>query len=230
MEPVVIACGGCGMAIRIRHPEIARRRVCPRCRTDLTRDQDRACRQSLARLTGILVAALFLATGAMLGVLTIRFPLCRKPCPRRVAASRTGQGPTQLAPASALPPSATLLAMRITTHEGDDEKIRRPPSSPPNAGRSTECNGRSAASVIGPEGTTVHRAAARTKAVRPVSDRKGMTRNGDPAAAEPQRAIPVLVELAAAPAAGLAQAPPAAAVQGERGAGTARGGPTPRSA
>ena len=70
MEPVVIACGGCGTAIRIRHPEIARRRVCPRCRTDLTRDQDRACRQGLARLTGILIATLLLATGAMLGVLT----------------------------------------------------------------------------------------------------------------------------------------------------------------
>ena len=38
MEPVVIACGGCGAAIRIRHPEIARRRVCPRCRTVLMRD------------------------------------------------------------------------------------------------------------------------------------------------------------------------------------------------
>ncbi len=39
MEPLVIACGGCGAAIRIRHPEIARRRVCPRCHTVLTRDQ-----------------------------------------------------------------------------------------------------------------------------------------------------------------------------------------------
>ena len=70
MEPVVIACGGCGTAIRIRHPEIARRRVCPRCRTDLTRDQEPACRQSLARLTGILIAALLLGTGVMLGALT----------------------------------------------------------------------------------------------------------------------------------------------------------------
>lgn len=40
MEPVVIACGGCGAAIRIRHPEIGRRRVCPRCHTVLTRDHD----------------------------------------------------------------------------------------------------------------------------------------------------------------------------------------------
>src|SRR5208337_1697564 len=56
MEPVVIACGGCGAAIRIRHPEIARRRVCPRRRTDLTHYQDPVCRQSLARLTGILIA------------------------------------------------------------------------------------------------------------------------------------------------------------------------------
>ena len=46
------------------------------------------------------------------------------------------------------------------------------------------------------------------KAVRPVGDQKGMARNGDPAAAEPQRAVPVLVELAATPAAGPAQAPP----------------------
>src|SRR4051812_7120827 len=36
MEPVVIACGGCGTAVRIRHPEIAGRRVCPRCKAVLT--------------------------------------------------------------------------------------------------------------------------------------------------------------------------------------------------
>ena len=35
MEPVVIACGGCGVAIRIRHPEIACCRRCPRCGTVL---------------------------------------------------------------------------------------------------------------------------------------------------------------------------------------------------
>jgi hypothetical protein len=35
MEPVVIACDGCGTAVRIRHPEIAGRRVCPRCKTVL---------------------------------------------------------------------------------------------------------------------------------------------------------------------------------------------------
>ena len=36
MEPVVIACGGCGVAIRIRHPEVACRRSCPRCGTALS--------------------------------------------------------------------------------------------------------------------------------------------------------------------------------------------------
>src|SRR3954469_20925300 len=35
MEPVVIACGGCGTAVRIRHPEIVGRRVCPRCKSVL---------------------------------------------------------------------------------------------------------------------------------------------------------------------------------------------------
>ncbi len=35
MEPVVISCGGCGTAVRIRHPEIAGRRVCPRCKAVL---------------------------------------------------------------------------------------------------------------------------------------------------------------------------------------------------
>ena len=40
MELVVIACGGCGAAIRIRHPEFSRRRVCPRCRTALPRGDD----------------------------------------------------------------------------------------------------------------------------------------------------------------------------------------------
>ncbi len=35
MEPVVIACGGCGAAIRIRHPEVAGRRSCPKCGTAL---------------------------------------------------------------------------------------------------------------------------------------------------------------------------------------------------
>ena len=33
MESVVTTCGGCGTAVRVRSPEIARRRVCPRCRT-----------------------------------------------------------------------------------------------------------------------------------------------------------------------------------------------------
>ena len=36
MEPVVIACGGCGTAVRIRHPEIAGRWACPRCNALLT--------------------------------------------------------------------------------------------------------------------------------------------------------------------------------------------------
>ncbi|MBV8129938.1 MAG: DUF1570 domain-containing protein [Planctomycetaceae bacterium] len=162
MEPVVIACGGCGTAIRIRHPEIARRRFCPRCRTDLTRDQDPVCRQSLARLTGILIAALLLGTGAMLGVLTSASHSSASHVRGESPSARPDTAPAQLAPVSALPPSPTLLAMRTTTHEGDDERIA--PAAPP-----LPCA---------------------------------------PAAAEPQRADPVLVEFAAAPAAGLAQAPP----------------------
>src|SRR4051794_5684022 len=35
MELVVIECGGCGAAIRVRHPEKPGRRICPRCRTVL---------------------------------------------------------------------------------------------------------------------------------------------------------------------------------------------------
>ena len=35
METVVTTCGGCGAAVRVRSPQIARRRVCPRCRTVL---------------------------------------------------------------------------------------------------------------------------------------------------------------------------------------------------
>ncbi|APW60603.1 DUF1570 domain-containing protein [Paludisphaera borealis] len=35
MEPMVTTCGGCGTAIRVRSPEIAKRRACPRCRTIL---------------------------------------------------------------------------------------------------------------------------------------------------------------------------------------------------
>ena len=129
MEPVVIACGGCGTAIRIRHPEIARRRVCPRCRTDLTRDQDPACRQGLARLTGILIAALLLGTGAMLGVLTSASRSAASHLRGESPPAGPDTAPAQLAPASALPPSPTLLAMRTTTHEGDDEKIA--PAAPP---------------------------------------------------------------------------------------------------
>ena len=164
MEPVVIACGGCGTAIRIRHPEIARRRVCPRCRTDLTRDQDPVCRQSLARLTGILIAALLLGTGVilfpgisctagaavpqarwasrprlaahiisgkriMLGALTSASRSAASHLRGESPPARPDTAPAQLAPASALPPSPTLLAMRTTTHEGDDEKIA--PAAPP---------------------------------------------------------------------------------------------------
>jgi len=156
MEPVVIACGGCGAAILIRHPEIACRRVCLRCHAHLTRDQDSVCRQSLpqqaisaleptadqterqqssrtrhvpregkwmARPAGILLAALLLATGAMLGALT---------SPSRFAASRVrgespqagpDTAPAQSAPAAELPPSPTLLAMRTTTNEGEDVKM-----------------------------------------------------------------------------------------------------------
>ncbi|OJW04217.1 MAG: hypothetical protein BGO49_31275 [Planctomycetales bacterium 71-10] len=35
MEPVVTSCGGCGKAIRIRRPEVERRRECPACGTEL---------------------------------------------------------------------------------------------------------------------------------------------------------------------------------------------------
>ena len=123
MEPVVIACGGCGTAIRIRHPEIARHRVCPRCRTDLTRDQDPVCRQSLARLTGILIAALLLGTGVMLGALTSASRSAASHLRGESPPAGPDAAPAQLAPASALPLSPTLLAMRTTTHEGDNEKI-----------------------------------------------------------------------------------------------------------
>src|SRR5271157_667376 len=162
MEPVVIACGGCGAAIRFRHPEIARRRVCPRRHAHLTRDQYPVCRQSLpqqatsapeptadqterqqssrtrhvpragklmARPAGILIAALLLATGAMLGALTST---------SRSAASRVrgespqcgpDTAPAQLAPAAELPPSPTLLAMRTTTNGCEDVKMA--PAAPP---------------------------------------------------------------------------------------------------
>jgi hypothetical protein len=171
MEPVVIACGGCGTAIRIRHPEIARRRVCPRRRTDLTHYQDPVCRQSLARLTGILIAALLLGTGAMLGALTSASRSAASHVRGESPPAGSDTAPAPLAPASALPPSPTLLAMRTTLHEGDDEKIA--PAALP-----LPC----------------------APAAPPLPCA--------PAAAEPQRAVPVLVELAAAPAAGLAQAPP----------------------
>ena len=144
MEPVVIACGGCGTAIRIRHPEIARRRDCPRCRTDLTRDQDPVCRQSLARLTGILIAALLLGTGAMLGALTSASRSAASHVRGESPPAGPDTAPAQLAPASALPPSPTFLAMRTTPHEGDDEKIA--PAGPPlpGTGRSSSpwCTGR----------------------------------------------------------------------------------------
>ena len=259
MEPVVIACGGCGAAIRIRHPEVARRRACPRCHAHLTRDQDSVCRQSLpqqaisaleptanqterqqssrtrhvlregklmARPAGILIAALLLATGAMLGALTSA---------SRSAASRVrgespqagpDTAPAQLAPAAELPPSPTLLAMRSTTNEGEDVKMA--PAAPPlshtpaaphlshtPAAPPVPCTPAAprTAAVAQPPRTSLlaeprFRPRLSAKAVRPVSDEKGMARNGDQAAAKPQRAVPVLIELAAATAAGLDQAPP----------------------
>jgi hypothetical protein len=42
MEPVLLVCGGCGVRIRTRHPEIARTRVCPRCESPLALAVDRA--------------------------------------------------------------------------------------------------------------------------------------------------------------------------------------------
>ncbi|MGO8899502.1 MAG: DUF1570 domain-containing protein [Isosphaeraceae bacterium] len=209
MEPVVIAYGGCGTAIRIRHPEIARRRICPRCRTDLTHYQDPVCRQSLARLTGILIAALLLGTGAMLGALTSASRSAASHVRGESPPAGPDTAPAPLAPASALPPSPTLLAMRTTLHEGDDKKIApaaHPLPCAPAAPRNATVARPPRSLVLKEQRFIEPRLSA--KAVRPVSDQKGMARNGDPAAAEPQRAIPVLVELAAAPAAGLAQAPP----------------------
>src|SRR5208337_3586578 len=259
MEPVVIACGGCGAAIRIRHPEIARRRVCPRCHAHLTRDQDSVCRQSLpqqaisaleptadqterqqssrtrhvpregkwmARPAGILIAALLLATGAMLGALTS----ASRSATSRVRGESPQAGPdtapAQLAPAAELPPSPTLLAMRSTTNEGEDVKMA--PAAPPlphtlaaphlshtPAAPPVPCTPAAprTAAVAQPPRTSLlaeprFRPRLSAKAVRPVSDEKGMARNGDQAAAKPQRAVPVLIELAAATAAGLDQAPP----------------------
>ena len=42
MEPVLLVCGGCGVRIRTRRPEIARTRPCPRCDTPLAPAVDRA--------------------------------------------------------------------------------------------------------------------------------------------------------------------------------------------
>ncbi len=134
----------------------------------------------MARPTGILIAALLLATGAMLGALTST---------SRSAASRVrgesppagpDTAPAQLAPAAALPPSPTVLAMRTTTNEGDDEKIA--PTAPP-----LPCT-----------------------ATAPLALNR----------LNQHRADPVLVELAAGPAAELAQAspePPRFKVRDEQG-------------
>src|SRR5271157_3323241 len=251
MEPVVIACGGCGAAIRIRHSEIARRRVCPRCRTHLTRDQYPVCRQSLpqqatsapeptadqterqqssrtrhvpragklmARPTGILIAALLLATGAMLSALTS----ASRSAPSRVRGESPQCGPdtapAQSAPAAELPPSPTLLAMRTTTNECEDVKMA--PAAPPlphtPAAPPLPCTPAAprTAAVAQPPRTSVLKEQRSfgprlsAKVVRPVRGQKRRDRQGDRSAARPQRAVPVLAELAAAPAAGLDQAPP----------------------
>jgi len=250
MEPVVIACGGCGAAIRIRHPEIARRRVCPRCRTHLTGGEEPCCRQSLpeqaisapeatadaterqqtrrtrhvpregkllARPTRLLIAALLLATGAMLGAWTSA---------SRSAASRirgeppsTGPDPVlaQSAPAATLAPSPTLLAVPTTTKEGEVVKIapaaplHHTPAAPPlsctpAAPRNTADAQPPRTSVLEEQRSLGPRLSARV--VRPVSEQKGMACNGDQSSAVTQRAAPIRIELAAAPAAELDQAPP----------------------
>jgi len=42
MEPVLLVCGGCGVRIRTRHPEVARSRNCPRCDSPLAPAVDQA--------------------------------------------------------------------------------------------------------------------------------------------------------------------------------------------
>src|SRR5208283_950350 len=130
MEPVVIACGGCGAAIRIRHPEVARRRACPRCHAHLTRDQDSVCRQSLPQQA---ISALE--------------PTANQT--ERQQSSRTRHVPRE-GKLMARPTSILIAALLLATGAW----------------------------------------------------------NGDQAAAQPHRAVPVLAKLVAAPAAGLAQAPP----------------------
>ncbi len=130
MEPVVIACGGCGAAIRIRHPEIARRRVCPRRHAHLTRDQYPVCRQSLPQQ----------ATSA---------PEPTADQTERQQSSRTRHVPRE---GKLMARLASILIAALLLGTG--------------------------------------------------------AWNGDQAAAQPQRAVPVLAKLVAAPAAGPAQAPP----------------------
>ena len=243
METVVIACGGCGTAIRIRHPEIARRRVCPRCHTLLMRVHDpRGCqpfaRQAIPppeataqetpgqqsgrnrrlllegkympRPTGILIASLLLATGAMLGAWTSVSRPAASNARREPPRAGADIASARLATVATSPSSSPRLAIRVTTDAVVDAKPAPAAPSIPctplaDAQKATADQPPRSMDSGAPNNFEPRLSA---KMVRPVSDRTTMASNGDQASAKPSHAVPVLVELAAAPAAEFAQAPP----------------------
>ncbi len=57
MEPVVTHCGGCGKAIRVRRPDVERRRVCPACGTELTVPRSEPASERVRRRRAMVGAA-----------------------------------------------------------------------------------------------------------------------------------------------------------------------------
>lgn len=51
MDPVIIGCDGCGSRIRVRHPDLPRKRYCPRCRTSLDQPLSKVRAQQSATTT-----------------------------------------------------------------------------------------------------------------------------------------------------------------------------------
>ncbi len=155
----------------------------------------------MARPTRLLVAALLLAAGAMLGAFTSA---------SRSAASHVGgnapqagpdTAPAPTAPAAASSPGPMPPATRTSSKEDQGVNVAQavpPLPHTPAAAPNAPVGQPPRPSVLEEQGTFGPRRAA--QAAPPVSEPEGTARNGYRSAAQPQRAVPVQIELAAASA------------------------------
>ena len=134
MEPVLLACLGCGVRIRTRQPEVARTRACPRCNTPLAAAVDQSPgieanrapiptqdgpRPTRSRRQIIAAVALFVAVGSLTALLASIASTGQSPAVAEIVRSSALIAPCETTTAPTNPSTPTV----DPAEEPDDKAI-----------------------------------------------------------------------------------------------------------